>query len=122
MLKHVALALLSGALVAIGGKAAGGRTLTVRRVSTSQPASGCPILFLNSPECKRFRSVVESLKGSGDLRVGQSEEFAADGGVVNFRLEHGNIRLEINMAATEYAQVRISSKLLELAPIVRRPQ
>jgi hypothetical protein len=103
----------------IGGKVVAGRTFEVRKISNSQSVRNCPILFVRASEGKRFRAMLDSLKGSGVLSVGEAEGFATGGGVINFKLEHGSIRLEINVAAAEYAQVHVSSKLLSLAQVVR---
>jgi hypothetical protein len=59
------------------------------------------------------------LKGTGVLTVGEAPGFIADGGIVNFKLEGGRVRFEINVVAAEQEQIRISSKLLSLAQIVR---
>jgi hypothetical protein len=104
----------------ITGKVVGGRTLEVRQISESQSVQGCPILFVSAAASKRFRAIAGTLKGSGVLSVGEADGFISDGGIVNFKVEHGNIRLEINIAAAECSQVYISSKLLSLAQVVRR--
>jgi hypothetical protein len=104
----------------ISGKVVGGRKFSVRQISDSESPNACPILFVSSSEGKRFRSIVSSLKGAGVLSVGEANGFTAEGGVINFKLDHNIIRLEINAAAAEAAQVRISSKLLSLADVVRR--
>jgi len=35
-------------------------------------------------------------------------------------VEHGSVRLEINVAAAEYTNIHISSRLLSLAEVVRK--
>lgn len=104
----------------ISGKVVGGRTLSVRQVSDTQPPCNCQILFVNSSERKQFRTAVKLLNGAGVLSVGEAEGFTADGGVINFKVERGSVRLEINVAAAEYAQIHISAKLLSLAQVVRK--
>jgi ABC-type methionine transport system permease subunit len=52
--------------------------------------------------------------------VGETAGFIGAGGVVNFKLENGKVRFEIGVEAAEQAQIRISSKLLSLAEIVKR--
>jgi hypothetical protein len=54
----------------------------------------------------------------GVLTVGETEGFASQGGIVNFKLEDGRVRLEINIDAAGQAKLRISSKVLSLAQIV----
>jgi hypothetical protein len=104
----------------IMGKRVGGRTFSVREVSDTQRPWSCQILFVNSSERKQFRAVIGRLKGAGVLSVGEAEGFTADGGVINLRVEHGTVRLEINVAAAEYTDIHISSKLLSLAETVRK--
>ena len=104
---------------AVAGKAVEGRTFLVRQITEINPGSNCQILFVSSSERKRFRSMAASMKGAGILTVGEAQDFAAEGGVINFKLEAGRIRLEINLDAAEQAQLRISSKLLSLAQIVK---
>jgi hypothetical protein len=104
---------------AIRGKSIAGRAFAYRHVSDAESASACQILFVGSEESKHFRSLLESLKPMGILTVGEAQGFAADGGVINFKLDDGHVRFEINVAAAEHEQLHISAKLLSLAQIVR---
>jgi hypothetical protein len=51
--------------------------------------------------------------------VGENPGFAEGGGVVNFLIREGRVRLEINIGAAERERLRISAKLLKLAEIVK---
>jgi len=103
------------------GKSVEGRRFTFRQVTGAEDAGGCRILFVSSAESKRFRALGGSLKPEGILTVGEAQGFAASGsgGVINFKLEGGRVRFEINVDAAEHAQLQISSKLLSLAQIVK---
>ena len=48
------------------------------------------------------------------LTVGESPDFLTQGGAINFVVEGGRVRFEINQAAAERAQLRVSSRLLQL--------
>src|SRR5450759_4819624 len=100
---------------AIAGKVVEGRPFVVRRISEIRPDSNCHILFVNSSERKRFRSMAGNLKGSGVLTVGETPEFTAEGGVINFKLDDGKVRFEIDVDAAGREHLHISSKLLSLA-------
>ena len=52
--------------------------------------------------------------------MGESEGFAEEGGVVDFRLEGKKVRIEINLNAAGQQKLRISPKLLSLAQIVKK--
>ena len=107
---------------AIAGKVVDGRPFVVRQLSDIQPESNCHILFVNSSERKRFRSMAGRLKGSGVLSVGEIPGFTADGGVINFKLEGGKVRFEIDVDAAGRERLHISSKLLSLAQIAKRAE
>jgi len=105
---------------AVHGKAVEGRTVVVHQISDIHPQCNCHILFVGANERKRFRSAVADIRGSGVLTVGENEGFANDGGVINFKVEGGKVRFEINVEAAGQEQLRISSKLLSLARIVKK--
>ena len=105
---------------AVRGKVLEGRSFEVRLISDLPQKSGCQILFVNSANRQRFRSMAGSLKGGGILTVGEAPGFIDDGGIINFKLEGGRIRFEINVEAAGQARLSISSKLLSLAQIVKK--
>jgi hypothetical protein len=104
---------------AIRGKSIEGRAFAYRHVSDAESANACQILFVGWEESKHFRALLESLKPMGILTVGEAQGFAADGGVINFKLDEGRVRFEINVDAAEHEQLHISAKLLSLAQIVK---
>jgi hypothetical protein len=104
---------------AISGKVVDGRALRVREISKVDPDCECQILFVASSEEKRFRSFFQRLKGSGLLTVGETG-LAPDGIVITMKLGGGKVHLEINLAAAECQNLRVSSKLLSLAQVIRR--
>lgn len=104
----------------VRGKAVGSRTLVVREVSTALAACKCHMLFLSASEQKRLRSLLGDLKECSVLTVGETDEFAANGGVVGFKLKDARVRFEIDRDAAERAKLRISSKLLSLAQTLKK--
>ena len=103
-----------------GGKKLDGRELEVRQVSDAGAAGNCHILFVSASGRKRFRASVERVRNSGVLTIGDSPGFAAEGAVIDFKFEGGKIRFEVNLEAADLEQLRISSKLLSLAEIVKK--
>jgi len=96
------------------------RTVSVRQVADGQEASQCQIVFIGASERKHSRAWLEALRGRSVVTVGEAEDFLANGGVVNFKLEREKIRIEINMAAADRAGLHISAKLLNLAQSERK--
>ena len=95
----------------IVGETAAGLPLAARVVDPNE-ARPCHILFVprGVPAAPYLRSVVKSPV----LTVGESPDFLTQGGAINFVLESGRVRFEISQAAAERAQLRISSRLLQL--------
>ena len=102
----------------VRGKTASGRTLVIRAISDLPAARGCHILFISATEWRRTRLLLTSLSGAGLLTVGEAGGFGASGGIINFKLDGGRVRFQINVAAARQAGVQISSKLLSLAEII----
>jgi YfiR/HmsC-like len=101
------------------GKVVEGRPFVIRQVADIERPCNCQILFVNSCDRKRFRTIAAGIKGSGVLTVGEAQGFTADGGVINFTLDDGKVRFDINVEAAGRERLRISSKLLSLAHIVK---
>ena len=55
------------------------------------------------------------------LIVGESQDLARQGAVINFRIEDNRVRFDINVDAAKRNHLTISSQLLSLARIVRNP-
>jgi hypothetical protein len=54
--------------------------------------------------------------------VGETKGFADLGGVINLTLDQDKLRFEINLDAAMQTRLKISSKLLALAKIIRTGQ
>jgi hypothetical protein len=96
-----------------------GRPMIVRQLARDTPISGCHILYISSSERKSADHIFMSLDGSGVLTVGEMTQFAARGGIVQFNLGDRRVRFDINLGAASRSGLKISSKLLALAQIVR---
>jgi hypothetical protein len=105
---------------AVDGKVVEDRKLVVRQFADIRQVSGCHILFVSSSERKYLRAILGDLKESGVLTVGETEGFTAEGGVITLWLEGDRVRFEINLDAASRQKLRISSRLLSLARIVKK--
>jgi hypothetical protein len=103
----------------VSGKVRDGRKFAVRQISDVSNANGCQILFVSSSEQKHFHSILEGAPSRGTLTIGDTEGFATKGGIVNLRVEGDKIRLQINVGVAEKQRIRVSSRLLGLADIVK---
>ena len=103
----------------VSGKSINGRPISVKRMRSGDNLKACHILFVSLSEKNRTENILGSLGGSSVLTVGESDRFTNAGGIIKFYFEGNRVRFEINTAAAERAQLKISSKLLGLARVVR---
>jgi hypothetical protein len=103
----------------VEGKSVNGQALAVRHIKSVEGAQGCRIAFVSSSEKDRLRPILNALRGSEVLTVGDTEGFAEMGGVINFTLVDNRVRFQINLDAAKVQRLKISSRLLRLAQVVR---
>ena len=107
---------LGGALNgALEGKVSGGRSIRVRHLNRPDDFQGCQALFIGSDEPTRLPLLFARLKNLPVLTVGETEEFAKQGGMIALCLEGKKVRLDINQDSSRRAGLKISSRLLLLA-------
>jgi hypothetical protein len=63
--------------------------------------------------------VLDQLRGRPILTVSDADGFAEAGGMIGLFIEDSRVRFAINLGAAESAHLTISSRLLNLARIVR---
>lgn len=100
-------------------KSIGERRISVGHASRLQDLEGCQLVFVAGADGVRIPDLVKHLHGRPVLLVGESEGFATSGGAIQFTIEDGRVRFVINPDAAERAGLKVSSKLLALATIVR---
>lgn len=96
-----------------------GRSFAVRRFKNADELTPCHILFIAGSEEPRLAAVLERVKGTPTLTIGETRRFAKEGGAIGFVLAAGRVRFEINPASAEKAGLKVSSHLLKLAKVVR---
>jgi hypothetical protein len=89
--------------------------VVVRRLKWSDNIRSCNIVFVDIYESKGFVQFSGVLQSSSILTVTEMEESQQNKGIMNLFIEGGRVQFEIDAAAAEKAQLRISSKLLRMA-------
>ncbi len=107
----------------IAGETIGGKSIVVRRISKSEQAVNCRILFISSSEDRQLKEILAALDKTCVLTVSDMPQFARRGGMVQFILEENRVRFQVNLAIAERAGLTLSSQLLKLATsVTRSPQ
>ncbi|MGC1620866.1 MAG: YfiR family protein [Candidatus Acidiferrum sp.] len=108
-----------GALDAsLNGKTIGTRSARVQHFKRIAEIQDCQVLFIGTVERKTIPAALASLKEGPVLTVGETENFAQEGGMIGFFLEDNKVRFDINLVAAQKAKLQISARLLTLAKTV----
>ncbi len=107
------------ALDTIKNKIVRGRKLVIKRLRESKELEKCHILFISQSEKQGLAKVFETIKDWHVLTIGDMENFAQRGGIINLITVKNKIHFEINIDVAQHSDLKISSQLLKLATIIR---
>lgn len=90
-------------------------------LSASNLKGDCHILYVGGAD--NLKMVFEKIQAypykHRILVVGESEAFAAEGGMIGFVKRDSKIKLQINLHSVKQTDLRISAKLLEIAELIK---
>lgn len=89
------------------------KEFSIQPTSKSEIES-CDILYISGSD-REVKSTLELVKEHDILTVSDHDRFDEQGGIVTLFSESGKIRFTINLNAAKKTNLKISSKLLELA-------
>jgi YfiR/HmsC-like len=103
----------------VRGERVNGHPLTVQRYRRASEIKACQVLFIGRSESDRLDQILGSLRGRSILTVGETDDFATHGGMIRLATEKNKVRMYINRDAAKAANLKISSKLLQVAEVQR---
>ena len=103
----------------VKGKSVDGRAVEVKRLERAKDGRDCHIVFISRSESTNLKSILVALKGAPVLTVGDMNRFAQQGGCINLTMAKKKVHFEVSVEAATRARLKISSKLLRLAKVVK---
>ena len=103
----------------ISAKAVAQRELALKVVDPSEEWQ-CDLLFILAEDGEKWANYLSEIQPEGMLIVGEQRGFARQAGIINFFLAGNKVRFEINLDTLEDSGLKISSRLLRLAKLIRR--
>jgi hypothetical protein len=95
------------------------RPVAVIEVASPEQAAACHIVFLDRRDDKRVDEFLAMLSKKPVLTVSDDDNFTEEGGIIKLYEQQKKLRIEINVDESERSNLVISSKLLNLAKVVR---
>jgi hypothetical protein len=92
-----------------------GHPVQVVNVTAVAGAHDCHILFIPSLQAKQVRALIEAIGYKSIVTVGETQGFLEEGGIIQFALQEGKVKFQVNLHAAARSGVRISARLLGIA-------
>jgi hypothetical protein len=95
------------------------KPIRIIRLESAQKAKDCQILYVSASEEPKFRSILLVTQHDQVLTVSDSPHFVENGGMIQLNLENQRVTFNVNLKTVENAGLKISSKLLQIAKVVK---
>lgn len=79
----------------------------------------CDLLFVTKRETRKMGSLLLKLKNRSVLTIGDADDFARLGGMMQMSLKRKKIRFTVNLQSIEDAGLKVAAPLLELSTVLR---
>lgn len=103
----------------LDGKSSDSKPIRVVLFPSEEDLKKCSLLYVGDSTAKSIHAVLDRVGTRGLLTVGEEESFTQAGGMVGLVKVGDQIQIQVNLEATQRAGIKISSRLLNLAVIVR---
>ena len=87
---------LTTAASTIQGKSVQGKVLQIKPITNAGENGECAIVFLAISNAEQLQQVLESIKGTSVLSVGDSSDFIDNGGIIGLFVENNKVKFDIN--------------------------
>ncbi len=100
------------------GKPRGAKKIVVKKLTSASEATECSIVYLGKDKNKEFESIKNSTTGKSVLTITNSTNLGQKGSCFNLKEVGGKIKFEMNQAAVNTAQLKVSSQLTSIAIVI----
>lgn len=102
----------------VGGRTLNGRPITIKPVREGEAPGLLHLLFVAGSDCALAARLLRGLPAK--LPVTECEGGLLAGSVINFRMVDDHVRFDVSLDAAEKNNVRLSSRLLNVANHVQK--
>jgi uncharacterized protein DUF4154 len=102
----------------LSGKISESKSIRVVLDPSEEALNNCDILFLGTMPAKSRHELLQKARSQSVLTVSDDDSFTKVGGMVGLVTVGDHVQIEINLEAVQAAQLKISSRLLNVAVLV----
>lgn len=89
--------------------------INIKRGVTAIQAGECNIAYISASEAGNITDIIAQLQNKPVLTVSEIRNFTKSGGIIEFTLENGSVRFNINNQIAKEYGLKINPQLLEAA-------
>ena len=99
-------------------KSRGSQKIVIKKFNSASEVTDCEVLYLAKQASKYFDEVKTKLNGKSTLLISDKEGLGKKGSGINFKLEDGKLKFEMNKNAIDKANLKVSSQLAGMAIMI----
>ena len=80
----------------------------------------CQVLFICTSEKRHLKEIISYAQENNILTIGDTENFAEQGVIVNFFIEDEVVKFKINIVSLNETKLKLHSRLLSLAELINK--
>jgi hypothetical protein len=103
----------------VKGQVVADHPVVVVRREPDAVGRSCNLVYASKLNRHQYSQLIDASRNALLLTVSDTTRFAADGGMAELYLEDGKMRFAVNLDAVQRSRLRMSSRLLTLAKLVR---
>jgi YfiR/HmsC-like len=100
------------------GESLNGKHVAIRRIQKPREAAQCRVLFIGAAQSDHLSEILSALDQLPVLTVSDMDDFSRRGGMIQFVLEGGRVRFDVNLKTAQSARLALNSELLRVAVTV----
>ncbi|GAA0189831.1 hypothetical protein GCM10009122_50680 [Fulvivirga kasyanovii] len=99
-------------------KKAGNRTIVIKKFNSVSEVADSEIVFMSKESGNQLQGLLSKLKGQSTMIITEEEGMGKEGSNINFVIRNGKLAFELNRAAMDRADLKVSTELSRLAIII----
>lgn len=97
------------------GKPKGAKKFVIKKLASGAEAATCNAIYLGKSKNKEFESIKTSIAGKHVLTITDSNNLGQKGSCINFKVQDGKLKFELNSAALTGSSLKVASQLASIA-------
>ena len=101
-----------------GSKMKGSQKISIKKFNSPGEITDCHVIYVGKGESNSFDDIKAKIAGKTTLLITDKIGLGKKGSGINFKVVGGKLKFELNQAAVEESQLKVSSQLTGMAILI----